>query len=154
MELKSNMEPNEVQNIVTRVLAWIDALRSGEFKQAKGCLENKDGNCCMGVGCRILPRLPEPPALAIGHNTINGRTTFDGEEGEMPDAAQEAYGLRDPCGCWEMSGVGKALTVVNDNGKSFAQIADKIESVPDGLFLREVADALRVAIAARKQVTA
>ncbi len=30
---------------------WIDALRSGEFKQAQGSLKHDDGYCCLGVLC-------------------------------------------------------------------------------------------------------
>lgn len=32
---------------------WIDALRSGEYKQGKGTLQNKLGYCCLGVLCKI-----------------------------------------------------------------------------------------------------
>jgi len=37
---------------------WVNALRSGEYKQTTGCLERKRGgkpigNCCLGVLCHI-----------------------------------------------------------------------------------------------------
>lgn len=33
---------------------WIAALRSGEYKQGKGCLDDSDGRyCCLGVACKI-----------------------------------------------------------------------------------------------------
>lgn len=28
---------------------WISALKSGKYKQTKGCLHNKEGYCCLGV---------------------------------------------------------------------------------------------------------
>lgn len=39
---------------VRSIKKWIDALRSGEYKQTKGCLENNDGNCCLGVAVRVI----------------------------------------------------------------------------------------------------
>lgn len=28
---------------------WLEALRSGNYKQARGCLKREDGFCCLGV---------------------------------------------------------------------------------------------------------
>ena len=35
---------------------WISALRSGEYKQARLCLFNGEGYCCLGVLCKIAGR--------------------------------------------------------------------------------------------------
>jgi hypothetical protein len=32
---------------------WINALRSGRFKQGNGCLRSGEGHCCLGVLCEI-----------------------------------------------------------------------------------------------------
>jgi hypothetical protein len=32
---------------------WIDALRSGEYPQARGALTDGEGFCCLGVLCKI-----------------------------------------------------------------------------------------------------
>lgn len=32
---------------------WVDALRSGEYEQAKNYLSTSDGYCCLGVLCEI-----------------------------------------------------------------------------------------------------
>lgn len=32
---------------------WLNALRSGKWKQTIGCLEDSNGNCCLGVLCHI-----------------------------------------------------------------------------------------------------
>ncbi len=32
---------------------WIEALRSGEYKQCQFALEKSSGNCCLGVACRV-----------------------------------------------------------------------------------------------------
>lgn len=37
-----------------RIAEWIDALRSGEYKQAKARLQRDDGYCCLGVACEIF----------------------------------------------------------------------------------------------------
>lgn len=33
---------------------WLDALRSGEYNQTKGCLKNDYGFCCLGVGADVM----------------------------------------------------------------------------------------------------
>jgi hypothetical protein len=34
----------------------VNALRSGEYPQAKGALKNEDGFCCLGVACDIYAK--------------------------------------------------------------------------------------------------
>jgi hypothetical protein len=45
--------------------AWIDALRSGDYKQASGRLETPEGFCCMGVlhVRRVVSRADLHPSL-------------------------------------------------------------------------------------------
>ena len=38
----------------TQFNAWMKALRSREYKQAEGELENEDGFCCLGIACKVL----------------------------------------------------------------------------------------------------
>lgn len=33
---------------------WLKALRSGNFKQTTGCLQDDSGYCCLGVACEVL----------------------------------------------------------------------------------------------------
>lgn len=33
---------------------WVNALRSGEYQQTKGCLQDSEGFCCLGVACDIF----------------------------------------------------------------------------------------------------
>ncbi len=37
-----------------QMLKWIKALRSGEYKQTTGVLNDSTGFCCLGVGCKVL----------------------------------------------------------------------------------------------------
>lgn len=48
---------------------WINALRSGEYPQSHGTLRDKDGFCCLGVGCavagmEVLIKPIRPPSKA------------------------------------------------------------------------------------------
>lgn len=36
---------------------WCNALRSGEYKQTRGALQDEDGFCCLGVLCKT--QIPE-----------------------------------------------------------------------------------------------
>lgn len=132
---------------------WIEALRSGEYKQGRGCLKadysGKAQYCCLGV-------LTE---LAVKAGVIEeGTTDFDGEycysdvtpdgykrteQFGLPLRVQEWSGvdntsgrLADPidftkpgcsCGC-EGAMLAPSLICLNDTAKyTFAQIADVIE---------------------------
>lgn len=35
-------------------LLWAKALRSGKYKQGKGCLEKDNKFCCLGVACKLF----------------------------------------------------------------------------------------------------
>lgn len=103
---------------------WITALRSGEYKQASGCLtkvhNTEEYHCCLGVLCVILnmPRhfddIDSCMAYGAEHNTSY-----------LPWEAMKKAGMCTTTGVYE----GRAtLADLNDNGKSFAEIADVIEA--------------------------
>ena len=91
---------------------WIEALRSGEYEQGKDELRCMDSFCCIGVGADLF-----------GHDWLS--QVRYGYEINM-----ENTGLRDKEGVF----FGGSLVVMNDNGKTFSEIADIIESNPDGLW--------------------
>jgi len=37
-----------------QIQAWVRALRSGEYSQTKGRLQNDSGHCCLGVACDVF----------------------------------------------------------------------------------------------------
>jgi hypothetical protein len=85
---------------------WVEALRSGEYKQGKTFLYNTTDEtyCCLGVLCAIHG----DPLNKLAHNCTTNITWFD-------------TGLDDK----QRSLLGDTM---NDNeGKSFAEIADYIE---------------------------
>jgi hypothetical protein len=111
---------------------WVEALRSGDYAQTTGVLRDESGYCCLGVACEIAVQhgVIEPPQ---GHKAVAGRIfyNFDGSDATLPDSVREWLGL------WADDGSiyndGESLTKMNDNGKTFAEIAAVIEDEPDGL---------------------
>ena len=105
--------------------AWVEALRSGKYEQGKQALR-AEGNkfCCLGVLCDVL----EPNAWS--KNTIKGlngwRVYSHGGDEFCParradlSKKQLAYIKLEHRDMWELIGR-------NDNGDTFAQIADYIE---------------------------
>lgn len=92
---------------------WITALRSGEYKQARGWLRRDDAFCCLGVLC-----------------DISGRGEWRGNQFNFPDD-HRLGGL--PVRWAKEIGVGQSaeakLAAMNDaRGASFCEIADWIEA--------------------------
>ena len=104
---------------------WVAALRSGEFKQGKHALQDGDCYCCLGVACVVYEREVEKLP-----NGIRGLILDDERE-----AVREWLGLE--CDAGQYSKAAPALTEHNDGGMTFAEIADLIESEPEGLFVKQ-----------------
>lgn len=108
---------------------WLAALRNPEAKQASSALELKDGRqCCLGVLCRIAVKhgvIPEPE-LKDGKLYFGG--PMDSRPGNLPKAVQQWAGLS---GCWgeevTIGGITNDLAFHNDDGRTFAEIANAIE---------------------------
>jgi hypothetical protein len=143
-----NIEKPTAEQLKERRAAWVAALRSGRFEQCKGALAKVDcdenGYCCLGVACEIaiemgldLPKvvlfdklaygarekttvMPDEVVAFLGMNT-NG-DNGDNNGAFYNDAAPD--GFKD-YGC---------LAELNDNGATFSEIADFIESNPAGLW--------------------
>jgi hypothetical protein len=98
---------------------WVAALRSGEYKQAKGhlCGERTGGYCCLGVAGKLIGLTDDQLY------TSNSYPAYT--------AVKDAYGLRTDLGYFGNDG----LAMRNDGGASFEKIADIIESRPEGLFV-------------------
>ena len=101
---------------------WVAALRSGEYKQAKKQLRYDGSFCCLGVLCEISGL------------TAWGNDSYMDCMSMPPDQVYEFAGVpRDSVGCLKFPKVVidnelKALDEHNDDGKTFAQIADAIEA--------------------------
>ncbi len=55
---------------------WIAALLSGEYKQVTGFLETPEGNCCLGVLCRVA----NIPMQKVTNQCLNKFVLPNGEE--------------------------------------------------------------------------
>lgn len=110
---------------------WVKALRSGEYEQAKGALQTPLGFCCLGAGVKIC----EKNGGSVPHEGEGG--IFGFTLGRHP-SVMKWLGLRQSCGEFNRV-VGnnyRALADLNDSGQwTFDQIADFIESEPEGLFV-------------------
>jgi len=93
---------------------WIEALESGEYKQAQNTLRKDDKFCCLGVACDIN---------GIGH-WENG-SYFVGKleyHATLPYQVKDWLGLRTPAG----HGKEFSLSYYNDNGSTFQEIAEML----------------------------
>lgn len=87
---------------------WVEALRSGKYKQTEGRLQKCGGYCCLGVA-----------ACLIDPNGWDGNE-FRGDSHVLDDATMGEIGLSPRAHDW--------LTSMNDNGESFETIANYIEA--------------------------
>jgi hypothetical protein len=109
---------------------WVEALRSGKYTQGTGALLNEGNYCCLGVACDIseLGRWDDDDYVVPAPSQEDGvYRACD----VLPPAVQQWLGLSDNGGAMPAR---PALFQENDDhGKSFAEIADIIESEPPGL---------------------
>jgi hypothetical protein len=96
--------------------AWIEALRGGGYKQGKGKLRRGDAFCCLGVlvdvcGDGHWEQIYWDYFYRYAPN-VHFSTMLD-------SAACHQYGI--PCE------IAKRLAMMNDEGKSFDEIADYVE---------------------------
>lgn len=109
----------------TLQLAWLEALRSGNYVQARNHLRINDGVghgrfCCLGVACDI-----------IGMGRWVAPLRYDHYLYEMPDGLT-FHGIMP----WQVSQLlglqpfqENKLTEMNDAGASFEQIANYLEEI-------------------------
>ena len=106
---------------------WVEALRSGKYRQTTGVLRDRDGFCCLGVLCDIS----ETGKWEQGND---GEWYHQGYTDVLPKPVQQLVGLRTNFGRINGS-QGHNLSEMNDIEYSFASIADVIEAEPEGLFV-------------------
>lgn len=92
------MTPEQHQN----VKKWIEALRSGKYKQTAGCLHDSHGHCCLGVACEAYLK-EHPEGLSVesrqtGDFENNTRYAYDTREADLPEVVMEWLGLRSSFG--------------------------------------------------------
>lgn len=98
---------------------WIEALRSGKYKQGSGLLSRFDGSyCCLGVLCEVM-QIPKVASTGVSGFIYGEDVAF------FPYQYLEQSGLNDAHGSSKTDGL--SLVRMNDAGYSFEKIADAIE---------------------------
>lgn len=85
---------------------WIEALRSGKYQQTQHRLKDDKGFCCLGVLCDVQGA--DFKAIRAKYDTLS-----------LSQSPPEYLGT--------IGGACSTLVQMNDEGKSFAEIADYIE---------------------------
>lgn len=100
---------------------WVDALRSGEYKQGKGRLKDEDKFCCLGVLCDLHAKTVE--CRTWDNNEYNGKEYLP------PSEVLEWAQLDDRLPILKSTTLnGVSLSTMNDiRGYDFNQIAAIIE---------------------------
>jgi hypothetical protein len=102
---------------------WVAALRSGEYEQGQGYLRKDGAFCCLGVGCEIL-RKDFSEEISI---------TVDDDEDYADAVSYNGYaqylskGIRTFIGL-DGTDEGQLATLNDDEGRTFHEIADYIET--------------------------
>lgn len=111
---------------------WIDALRSGDYKQTRGALHKEDGFCCLGVLCdlhrKANPRKGWQNADKDSDNYPFNFYEYLGADTSLPMPVMKWAGL-DAASPMVQYGLSKftLLSTMNDSGATFTDIANVIE---------------------------
>ena len=125
---------------------WVEALESGEFKQASMYLHKVelDGDefCCLGVACKLAVDegvIPKPKLNDYdGYDKyyVYGHLGIDNSASVLPIEVRDWLGLKSSTGAYLDRGscLFNSLANQNDTGASFERIAEIIKNKPEGLF--------------------
>lgn len=107
---------------------WVEALRSGHYKQGTGLLCKNGAYCCLGVAAELFAT-PETRR----ETRDDGAIRFDGAVSVAPHYVTEALDLITDTG--SITSRCLSLASLNDEGLTFDQIADVITNWSDDLFI-------------------
>lgn len=111
------MKPN-----LENIRKLVDAARSGEYEQVKGCLRRGDAFCIWGLACEISG-LGEWKMYEPRDPDRYFRTETDWGEYEPPWEVEEWLGLEFDTNLY----AGETLSEMNDRGVPFSRLADVLE---------------------------
>lgn len=113
------------------ITKWIEALRSGNYTQGRGRLhltrttDGVDRFCCLGVACDLYRQEHQIEKVVLNNGTImygNER-----ESNYLPVEVRKWLETNDPNNPFAITSIEQFLAKLNDNGKSFNEIAAIIE---------------------------
>lgn len=100
---------------------WVQALRSGKYKQGQGALRTGDAYCCLGVLCDLYNS-------DNWKNVNRGYFVYEGMQGHLSDNVKDWSGLRSYAGnIFKGNRQNEMLMTYNDTEVSFEEIANIIE---------------------------
>jgi len=125
---------------------WVEALRSGKYKQGKAYLKqinskNEPRHCCLGVLCELYDQQMKKnhKKTLFTEHMIDSETdvefiSFNKHDGGLPKEVREWANMINPCGEFvnDKDRV-EYLSDLNDDGKKFSTIADIIEKNVESL---------------------
>ena len=91
---------------------WIEALRSGKYKQGKGYLKKGDYYCCLGVFCEVIGL----KGTVVPDREWDQVYEYEGEHCTLPDKVKVLFDNLNV----------DTLIGLNDRGSSFVEIADQL----------------------------
>ena len=132
---------------------WVEALRSGKYKQGEGHLKQfnkkeEPRHCCLGVLCELYNdtmRKNHKKTLntqtqefydSFNFDNTRGIVTFNGKDSSLPVEVKNWAGISDPLGLgtfYDVNEQPQCLADLNDIGKKFSTIANIIEENIDNL---------------------
>lgn len=106
---------------------WLEALESGEYKRCTSQLcevnikTGEEKYCCLGVACELM--VGKKKQYRDEDSSIK---SYDGEECFLPGYVAKKLRFKENSQ--------QELTCMNDNGKTFKQIAKYIRNNPEKVF--------------------
>jgi len=112
---------------------WVEALRSNEFNQGRGrlCQEADDGDyfCCLGIlaelYCQEVGSSVWEKYAPRGMFVAEGELAIHGNVLKLPPGVMDWAGMKTHDGDYKKD---RSLSMDNDAGKSFKQIANTINT--------------------------
>jgi hypothetical protein len=107
------------------------------------CDADENSYCCLGVACELYAQEHSMRIINRFSDVREGNIKeYDGASNYLPSSVQNWLGLTVNNGCYYSSAGGGCetcwLSSKNDDvGMTFTQIADLIESEPEGLFMEK-----------------
>ncbi len=124
--------------------AWLDALKSGKFRQGRKRLAIRTKNkkvdyCCLGVACVVANRMGRKLKKSSQKDILGDVIAFNDSAGALPTVVTRTLNLRDDVGSFKQpvsfNGISSGcLASLNDNGQTHKKIAEYIELNPTNVF--------------------
>lgn len=116
-----------------KIRLWVDALRSGQYKQTDGGLRRTVNDekryCCLGVACDVAIKDGLDLKVREFGGSLYDEFGEDEDGGHLPIEVQQWLGVTTASPKVVFSGEVRELAVLNDDFKlDFNEIADLIEA--------------------------